>query len=52
MLLQTLRCISSPRNFALNFVSNILSLPGENYQESESSLEYSLPAICTRKIYL
>ena len=26
-------------------------LSGENYQESESSVEYPLPMICTRKIY-
>ena len=25
--------------------------PGENYQESESSVESPLPMICTRKIY-
>ena len=49
MLLQTLRCISSLGNFSLNFVSNILGLPGENYQESESSLEYPLPTICYHK---
>ena len=24
---------------------------GENHQESESSVEYPLPMICTRKIY-
>ena len=27
------------------------TLSGENYQESESPLEYPLPMICTRKIY-
>ena len=50
MLLQKLRCISSLGNFSLNLVSNILSLPGENYQETESSLEYPLLAtICYHK---
>ena len=27
------------------------TLSGENYQESESSVEHPLPMICTRKIY-
>ena len=45
MLLQTFRCISSLGNFSFNFVSNILSPPRENYQESESSSGYPLPMI-------
>ena len=39
-------------NIMIN-VGDILSTvgAGENYQESESSVEYPLPMICTRKIY-
>ena len=45
--------VAGIKNYGSNMraISKHYTAAGENYQESESSVESPLPMICTRKIY-